>query len=64
VSFVVIYRLRVRYYPEGAFEPLEVEVLFCDECSRWGAVGSTHICHKNWRPRFTDLLNEIVAARM
>ncbi|HVV51133.1 MAG TPA: hypothetical protein VHO06_15805 [Polyangia bacterium] len=34
-------------------------VRYCDICRRWGAVGSTHMCWRNWRPRLSDLLIEM-----
>jgi hypothetical protein len=36
-----------------------VTVRYCDICRRWGAVGSTHICWRNWRSRLSDLLIEL-----
>jgi hypothetical protein len=34
-------------------------VRYCDICRRWGVVGSTHLCWRNWRPRLSDLLIEL-----
>jgi hypothetical protein len=34
-------------------------VRYCDICRRWGAVGSTHMCWRNWRRRLSDLLIEM-----
>jgi hypothetical protein len=48
--------------PDGvAPAPVEqpVTVRYCDICRRWGAVGSTHICWRNWRQRLSDLLMDL-----
>ena len=34
-------------------------VRYCDICRRWGAIGTTHMCWRNWRPRLSDLLMEM-----
>jgi len=34
-------------------------VRYCDVCRRWGAVGSTHICWRNWQVRLSDLLLDL-----
>ena len=31
-------------------------VRYCDICRRWGEVGTTHMCWRNWHPRLSDLL--------
>jgi len=38
---------------------MPLTVRYCDVCNRWGAVGSTHMCGRNWRPRLSDLLLEM-----
>jgi hypothetical protein len=45
----------------AAGRPLTVR--YCDVCRRWGVVGSTHICWRNWRPRLSDLLLELDTVR-
>jgi hypothetical protein len=32
------------------------KVRYCDICRRWGSVGSTHMCGRNWHRRLSDLL--------
>jgi hypothetical protein len=34
-------------------------VRFCDNCRRWGPIGSTHLCWRNWHRRLSDLLIEL-----
>ncbi len=34
-------------------------VRYCDECRRWGAAGTTHLCGRNWRLRLSDLLIDL-----
>jgi hypothetical protein len=36
-------------------------VRYCDVCRRWGAVRSTHLCRRNWKPKLSELLGELVA---
>ena len=35
-----------------------VPARYCDECRRWGATGTTHLCGRNWYLRLSDLLIE------
>lgn len=54
--------LVVRCPGDGAAPgPVEapLTVRYCDICRRWGAVGSTHLCWRNWRPRLSDLLMDL-----
>jgi hypothetical protein len=34
----------------------QAKVRYCDLCRRWGTVGSTHLCGRNWHRRLSDLL--------
>ena len=61
MSFVAVLRLILRWEPREDGQPVEVEVLYCDTCNRWGAIGSTHICSENWFQHVGDLLGEIAA---
>ena len=49
--------------PDGSPLGVPIErpttVRFCDVCRRWGAVGSTHMCWRNWHRRLSDLLIEL-----
>ena len=45
--------------PLGVPVEKPVMVRYCDICRRWGAVGSTHMCWRNWRQRLSDLLIEM-----
>jgi hypothetical protein len=63
----LIYSVEVRVLrapgDDEASAPAPVEapvtVRYCDICRRWGAVGSTHLCWRNWRSRLSDLLIEL-----
>jgi hypothetical protein len=39
----------------GATTVKPVAVSYCDICRRWGAVGTTHVCWRNWHKRLSDL---------
>jgi hypothetical protein len=38
-------------------------VRYCDECRRWGATATTHLCGRNWRLRLSDLLLDLARER-
>jgi hypothetical protein len=44
---------------EGVRPEMPIIIRYCDICRRWGAVGATHVCWRNWRPRLSDLLMEL-----
>ena len=44
---------------DGSPAELPVIVRYCDICRRWGSVGATHMCWRNWHPRLSDLLMEL-----
>jgi len=43
----------------GAPTDSPATVRYCDVCRRWGALGSTHLCWRNWHRRLSDLLIEM-----
>jgi len=45
--------------PLGAPVEKPTTVRYCDVCRRWGLVGSTHMCWRNWRGRLSDLLLDL-----
>ncbi len=34
-------------------------IRYCDICRCWGALGTTHMCWRNWHKRLSDLLMEL-----
>lgn len=46
---------------DGDGRLFEVDCLHCDDCHRWGRVGSTHICRENWLVSARELVNELAA---
>lgn len=43
----------------GAPAEWPTTVRYCDVCQRWGAIGTTHMCWRNWHKRLSDLLVEL-----
>ena len=43
----------------GALVEAPATVRYCDICRRWGAMGTTHMCWRNWHKRLSDLLMEL-----
>ena len=61
MSFRAILRVTLRLDPQGDGRFVEIEVLYCDHCNRWGRLGSVHICNETWCAHVTPLLDEIAA---
>jgi hypothetical protein len=59
VSFRAILRVTLRLDPQSDGRLVEIEVLYCDQCNRWGRLGSVHICNETWSAHVTRLLDEI-----
>ena len=44
---------------QGATAEKPTTVRNCDICRRWGPMGTTHMCWRNWHKRLSDLLIDL-----
>lgn len=47
--------------PASADQIIQVDCLHCDDCHRWGRLGSTHLCNQNWFASVRELITELLA---